>query len=252
MKYLIKLSNFFFETSDSIRLDTFRLLIGISLFLYMIERFRYASEWLTTSGFHISPENLPYHPFAVPLLPEELLPVFGIILFGSIIALIIGWKLKFTIWVVFVCITYVTFADQISAFTLNKLFIVSLLILALADKGTYLSIEKHKISKISIWPVRILQLTFVIQYFTAGWKKVYFGDWLTSPYTLYSQVQGFYRTDFAAFLLNTLPKESWVFMQLGSLLFELSVPILFTIKKTRRILIPLLLSYFCPYFHNYP
>ena len=48
------------------------------------ERWLYASEWLTNAGFHVTQPNLSYHPFTVPLLPQELLPLFGVILFGSI------------------------------------------------------------------------------------------------------------------------------------------------------------------------
>ena len=82
---------FCFDPVDTIRLDTFRLLVGIAALLYMSFRFRYAQEWLTESGFHLSPQNLPYHDLWVPLLPVSFLPVFGIIFFGALAAFICGW-----------------------------------------------------------------------------------------------------------------------------------------------------------------
>jgi len=227
--------NFFFQTKDIIRLDTFRMLIGMAMFVYFYERWSYASEWLTPEGFHVSLSNLSYHPFGVPLLSQELLPWFGILLFGSIIAVIIGWQLRWTIWLALVSVAYVTFADQYSAFTVNKLFIVSLCILGVARKGPHWSIRSKNESDQSIWPVRIFQLSFIIHYFTAGWSKVVHGDWLTNPFVLYTHLQGLYRTEFAAWLYQIGSPNMWVFMQYSGLCFELLVPILFAFKSTRRV-----------------
>jgi len=227
--------SFFFQSKDVIRLDTFRMLLGITMLLYMCERWFYASEWLTAEGFHVSISNLSYHPFTVPLLSQEILPLFAFFLFGSIIAIIIGWQLQWTIWVALASIAYVTFADQYSAFTVNKLFIVSLCVLGLARRGPHWSIRSTNEPHQSIWPVRILQLSFIIHYFTAGWSKAVYGDWLTNPFVLYTQLQGIYRTEFAAWLYQIGSPNMWVIMQYSGLGFELLAPILFILKSTRRI-----------------
>ncbi|HLF18927.1 MAG TPA: hypothetical protein VI749_08590 [Candidatus Omnitrophota bacterium] len=230
-----RIKQFWFAPCDTIRLDTFRFALGIFLLLYMHERWLYASEWLTPAGFHPSPGNQPFHPLSVPLLPEEALPFFGAVLFGSIFAFTIGWHTKWVVWVVWACVSYVTFADQYAAYTLNKLSVVSLFVLACASKGSYWSVTDRNIPQQSIWAIRILQATFVIQYFAAGWNKAVLGDWLDSPFILWTHMQGYYRTDVAAWLLNNIPLKGWAFMQISALLFELLVPVLFIIPSARRI-----------------
>lgn len=226
---------FWFGSVDAVRLDTFRMLIGIALLLYMRERWRYAREWLTSAGFHVSPENLPYHPLSFPLLSDHLLPYFGAVLFGSILLFILGWRVKWTAWVVLANVVYVTFADQISAFTLNKLFIAALSVLAFAPKGPFWSVRSGSEAYQSAWPVRILQITLVVHYFGAGWSKAIYGDWLVNPYALWSHVIGVYRTDFTSWLMETFPKWIWPPMQYSALAFELLSPFLLTIKRIRPI-----------------
>jgi hypothetical protein len=48
-------------------------------------------------------------------------------------------------------------------------------------------------------------------------------------------VQGIYCTNFAAWLLRTLPHNAWPVMMYGSLAFELLTPILFMVKPLRPI-----------------
>ena len=157
---------FLFKPGDTIRLDVFRVCLGTTMALYMRERWLYADEWLTHEGFHVSQPNLSFHPLGMPLLSPELLPWFGVLLFGCIFAVIIGWQLRWTAWAAFLCVCYVTFADQYSAFTVNKLFIVALMVFGLAPKG----------SPKSIWPIRFFQMSFIIHYFSSGWQKAVFGD----------------------------------------------------------------------------
>jgi hypothetical protein len=227
--------NFWFGPKATVYLDGFRVCLGAALLLYMRERWLYATEWLTQEGFHVSAANLPYHPFTVPLLSVGVLSIFGLLLFGSIAALILGWLLPWSIWIAWGCVVYVTLADQLAAFTLNKLSIVSLLVLALSTPAARRrSNDGFPVGYQAAWPVRILQMTLLIHYFTAGWSKAVFGDWLSNPLALWTQVQGVYRTDFAAWLLERLPLNAWVVMQWAALLFELSAPVIFSLKSTRR------------------
>jgi hypothetical protein len=84
----------------------------------------------------------------------------------------------------------------------------------------------------------VLQATLVIHYFTAGWSKAVFGDWLVDRYALWTHVQGVYGTEIAAVLLEALPRDVWAFMQTGALFFELSAPALFGIRRFVRSLSP--------------
>ena len=61
--------------------------------------------------------------------------------------------------------------------------------------------------------------------------KLFHGDWAHDPDVLWTQAQGIYRTDLAAFLLNYQPKWVWTLMQYTALLFELSAPVLFTFRR---------------------
>jgi len=232
---LNKTQKFWFGPIDTIALDTFRMCLGFAILLYMRFRWIYVDEWLTTKGFHINFENLPLHDFGVPLLPEKLLPLFGIIFFTSIIAFILGWCFQWTRWIVLACLVYVTAADQLSAFSPNKILIASVFILCLAPVGSYWSIHPKRDRMQPAWGLRILQATMIIHLFMSGWNKAYFGEWLINPHVLWTQVQGTYRTEAAAFLLRVLPTQIWTAMQAGALLFELLAPALFLRKSLRKI-----------------
>ena len=181
----------------------------------------------------ISPRVFRSVPVA-PTLPEGVLPVFGLVLFGSLAAFLLGWKTRWATWVVLGCVTYVTLVDALASYTINKLFIVSLAVLALVPLGAAWGLERRRGPRMqSVWPIRVLQATLLIQLFTAGWCKVAHGDWLQNPYVLWSQVQGIYRTDIAAWLLRVTPGGVWAWMQYIALSFELLAPVLFLIRRFR-------------------
>ena len=83
--------------------------------------------------------------------------------------------------------------------------------------------------------MRILQLTLLIQYTTAGTCKLLHGDWATDPMVLWTHLQGTYRTEIAAWMLRTLPDISFTFMMYSALLFELLAAPLFLYRRTRVI-----------------
>jgi len=230
-----KLIKCLFDPIDTIRLDTFRMCLGLSLFAYMRFRWIYADEWLTHKGFHLSLENLPFHDFYVPLLPGHLLPWFGLIFFGSILAFIVGWGFSWIRWIVLVCLIYVTAADQLASFSPNKILIAAVLILCLAPTGPHWSMRSKQAMMQSAWPLRILQATMIIHLFMSGWSKIYFGEWLSNPYVLWTQVQGTFRTEAAVTLLRNLPPQMWALMQYSALLFECLAPLLFMCRSLRWI-----------------
>ncbi|OGX27318.1 MAG: hypothetical protein A3D10_05135 [Omnitrophica WOR_2 bacterium RIFCSPHIGHO2_02_FULL_48_11] len=231
---LPQLREFFFASVDTVRLDAFRMCLAASMLLYFADWWKQgAEEWLTTEGFHISKEALPYHPWYVAPLSPEFLPWFGMLLFGSLTAVMVGWQARWTVWLALGVTVYATLVDQLSAFTLNKLAIAGFLVLALATKGHYWSIERGSPQKQSVWPIRILQITLILQYFTAGWSKAAYGDWLGHPYVFWEQLHGFYRTDLAAWLLREIPKPGWGIVQWLGLIFELLSPALFGFPALR-------------------
>jgi hypothetical protein len=219
-----------------VRLDTYQRVIAVLLLIYMSSRALHPLEWLTHQGFHYSTATQNYwEPAPFPLLPPPLVPVFLGVYFLAIGCLVIGWRARAMIWVALAGLVYVTFADTASAFTVNRLFIVILGVLALAPRPLPCRVDGETLLRQSAWPLRTLQLTLVIQLTTAGWCKLTRGTWLEDPYTVWSQSQGYYMTDFAAWMLATLPKEAWIPMQWSSLGFELVAPILFLVPPLQPI-----------------
>lgn len=220
---------------DPIRTDFFRVALASSLLAYVVAWGGHASEWLTSRGFHVTAAAAGSYQPVLPVIPLALLPAFAGLYLGAIVALIVGWKLKGAVWLTLAGTVYVTFADPLTAFSLNRIFIVALAILATIPLGTYLSVDRAPAGPHSAWPIRALQATIVIQYFMAGVCKVLHGDWLESPYVLLTQAMGYYRTDLAALFLRTLPPGAWAAMQYAALGFELLAPILFGVRRLRPI-----------------
>jgi hypothetical protein len=213
------------------RLVVFRLLLAHSLLLYVLFRWQEAAEWLTDAGYHPTGAATGGVQQPVPLLPEAALPYFAVAYFGSIAALIFGVRPRVTIWLVLAGTLYVTVADRLASFTINKLFVASLAILALAPPIS--AGPDGRLRTRSAWALRALQLTFVLQMFGAGVCKVRFGDWLGHSDTLWCQVQLPFMTDVAAWMVRELPMVVWAGLQHLALGFELAAPLLFLVPRLR-------------------
>jgi hypothetical protein len=218
---------------DTVRLDTFRFTLTISLLVYHGAWWRHAEEWLTSAGFHVSSAAAGAYAPVAPLIAPEVLPLFGVLYFGTILLVVAGWRLRFTAPALLLLVLYTTYADPLSAYTLNRLYLVSFAVLAACPAGAYWSVERGEGRPASVWPVRILQATLVIQYFTAGWCKLVHGDWLADPYVMWTQMQGWYRTDLASHLLREYPAGLFSWLQYGALTFELGAPLLFGLRRFR-------------------
>ena len=222
-----KIRRYFFEETDPVRLDAFRVSLGLAMFFYFFSISRgwsVAGEWLTNRGFHVSGTLLPSMPVA-SLLPVSWLPWFGALFFASLILWILGFHPRTLGCLVLGLVSYVSFADVLSNYSVNRLFMIGLAVLCCARRG----------SSQTVWPIRILQMVLVLQYFMAGWAKVFYGDWLRDPLTLWSQLQVYYMNGFCAWVLPKVPLKAWSAMQYGTLLFELSAPFLFFIRKLRPV-----------------
>jgi hypothetical protein len=129
---------------------------------------------------------------------------------------------------------YVQAVDQPSAFTINKLYVVFFFVLSLTRAPrTFMDEDGVMRSYISAWPVRVVQATLIIQYFTAGLSKAVWGNWLSEPHALYTHAVGLYRNEVAAFLVHTVPAAFWPVLGFGALSFELLSPILFLVRPLR-------------------
>lgn len=225
--------DFVFGPVDAGRLALFRGLFVASLSCYVAFRWQCAEEWLTAVGYHPSGRATGGLQRSVPLLPVAALRWFGAAYFAAMVALIAGVRPRVTTWLVLAGTAYVTAADRLAAFTINKIFVGGLLILALAPAITAGPDGRPRIR--SAWPLRALQFTLIVQLFGAGICKVRFGDWLLYSDTLWHQVQLNFMTDAAAWMVRTLPMPVWAALQHAALVFELAAPLLFVVRRLRPV-----------------
>ncbi len=221
------------------RVRRFEQAFVVSFLLYMAERFRYAGEWLTSEGFHLTAATKSWYqvtPF--PLLSEWMVPVFGAILFGAGIAVIFGFQRRVCTGILLLCAIYAQNVDLPSAFTLNKFYILVFAVLATQPSAAVYSDDAGRpVLRQSGWALRTLQTTLIVQYLGAGICKVAYGDWLVHSDVLWTHVQGIYRTDIAAWMLRVLPKWTWTVQMLAALAFETVGPFLFIFRRTRLLAI---------------
>ena len=214
---------FWYAPTPGAPLELFRVTLLATLAYYMAARFAYASEWLTTEGFHPSVLADRAHAPAVPLLSHGLLVPFAIVCFASIVFAAYGRLRRPATAVALACVIYVSLADPISAFTLNRLYVFALFLLLVAPAGR----------SIPAWPIRVLQLTLLLHYAGSGVCKAVYGDWLKYQDVLWMQIQGLYMTDTAAWMVRNLPAWSFTAQQHAALGFELLAPLLLGVRRLR-------------------
>lgn len=208
------------------RLDAFRQALLYSLVLYLVARFTHATEWLTAIGFHPSVAADRTHAPILPLLPPGMTVAFAALTFTALALAIFTRSPRLrrpALAITLAAVIYVSLADPISAFTLNRLYVFTLLVLILTPAG----------ATISAWPIRMLQWTLVTHYFASGLCKSLHGDWLQYSDVLWMQIQGLYMTDAAAWLVRTLPNWAFPVQQHLALGFELLAPLLLGVRRLR-------------------
>jgi len=228
------------------RLAAFRWVSALALLVYTLTWTLDAREWLTAAGYHISPAASRGLQLPVPLLGERGLWLFLTAYIGALVAIILDWRPRACSVVVFAGLLYVTTADRLASFSMNKLALVAWLILILApwppaktnrpetDEPAPGETDTTALELRSVWPLRILQGTLLLQYFGAGICKLR-GGWLDSGQVLWLQVQETYMTRTAAWMVRELPSVAWVALQHGALAFELLAPLLFCVKRLRPV-----------------
>ena len=191
-------------------------------------------EWLTDWGFRPTPEEyaLMGYPPALPLLEPWMVPLFVVVLFGSGIGVIFNRGRRACLFLLLGCAWYAQGVDFMGSFAYNKIFIAHFALMATAPGLT--RGPDGKLMVPTTLPLMI-QLSLVTIYLAAGVAKAVNGDWLKYSDVLWTQVQGFHRTDLAAWALRTVPKWAWTVMQHSALAFELLAPMLFFWRRTRLV-----------------
>lgn len=229
-----RLGAFWLEPQDALRVRVFEVLFTITFLIWMGRCFLSWEEWLTADGFHLTKEELNAmgYPDPWPLLAGWQVVLLALAIFGAGGLLIFNRWRRFALIALFLCALYAQRVDYMAAFTLNKLCVGVYALMALAP-GMARDPTTGRLVQSAVL-LRVLQCTLLLQYLAAGLAKAG-GDWLQYNDVLWSQVQGVYRTDFAAFALRHLPKWAWAVQQHVSLAFELSAVLLFPVRRLRPV-----------------
>lgn len=230
-----KFLDMWFGPYDIINVRVFETLFAITYVYWITHYFPTARAWLTEYGMHISVKNASWH-YAIPppLIPEEWLwPILGAWSVCAVLYILGFWR-RVLVWVMFWSAVYFQAVDQPSAFTLSKLFIVYFFILGIQptpQRRPGASDDEPLV--IPAWPARLIQLTLIIEYGTAGACKLLWGDWLAQPHALWTHSQGLYKNYVSAYLVNLLPYAFWVVFSMSAVFWELLAPVFFVWRKTR-------------------
>ena len=223
---------FWFRPMDPLPLRIFEALLCISMVYYFAGYLKTPELWLTNEGFHLSEAatNTSYIP-PPPLAPVAWVKTIVISFYTLCFIYIIGYGRRILNWVFFAGVVYVQAMDQPTSFTINRMFIISFLFLALQPPVVVVDGKK----RISGWIIRLFQATLLIQYCTAGICKMSPGDWEDRVGDiLWTHSQGHYKNYLSAWAVNHLPMFCFGIMGVMSLVFEFAAPVLFGWRKIRH------------------
>jgi hypothetical protein len=237
--------NWWFKPHRPLILRCFEVFICFSMAYYFSSYFHRLDIWIGDGGYRVSAAATSSHYLdPPPSVPDHLLTpvavVFYLLCFTYLYSICSRHKiasyLRRSLAFIFFCIcVYVQALDQPSAFTVNRMFIVSFFVLSFQPSEMEIQGKNY----ISGWIIRFFQLTLILQYSTSGICKSSPGDWiLWDPFSfhwkiVWTQSQGHYKTWLAAQAVNDLPFVFWGIMALFSYLFELGAVVWFGWKRTR-------------------
>ncbi len=229
------------EPQPIARLALIRCLVPLAILAFLATRLIHADDWLSSAGFH--PPELAAGDWRQPLSLAPVAPLtawlvaIAIVLTGF--ATSIGLFTPFAAAAFAMLLGYTTLADRLEAFTVSKLGTVLSIALALTPAGARYSVDAWRRRSGLARPelcsggnVRFFQYLVPIFYFSSGVCKAT-GDWLTTPYVLWSHLHDSYQTSISLFAANHAPAWSWAVMQASALAFELGAPLWFAWRRTR-------------------
>ncbi|MEK9612688.1 MAG: HTTM domain-containing protein [Flavobacteriaceae bacterium] len=233
---LLKKIQIYFEssTTDSSKLAVFRIFFGLLMFFSMI-RF-WSKGWIQT--LYIEPKiHFKYFNFEW----IQSLGNFNYLLFAicSISALLvaIGFKYRVSILVFFVSFTYIELIDKTTY--LNHYYFVSIVsfLMCFLPAHHFFSVDSFRSQtirkEIPKWSVDSIKLLLSIVYIYAGLAKIN-SDWLLHALPLAIWLPSKYDLPLIG---NSFLQFKWVhhLMSWGGMLYDLLIPFLLIIRKTRGI-----------------
>ena len=228
-----RLGVFLLHEQEARRVRWFEVLFTLTFLLNMGRCLLGWPEWLTADGFHLNTLETRWlgYPPPMPLMTAgwQVLVFAGLIFSGGWMLILGKWR-RLALLLLWSCAVYAQQVDVLSSHSLNKLYIAVYTLLLLGP-GMWRDPTSGRLMQ-SVAMLRVLQASLILIYLAAGLVKVE-GAWISNPDVLWSQVQGLYRTEITAWLLNLLPHGAWSAMQHFALAFELLAPLLFTVGRLR-------------------
>jgi len=228
------IKRYFNSYTSSYTLAFYRIGFG-ALMCYSIIRFWYKG-WI--NELYIQPEfHFSYYGFEwVKPLGDYTYLIF-VLCFISSFLVMIGFRYRFSIVLFFLSFTYIELMDKTTY--LNHYYFISILsfLLIFIPCNAIFSVDnlinKRKFVKVPKWNIDVLKLLITIVYLYAGLAKIN-SDWLFEAMPLKIWLQSKYDLPLIG---NNLLQMKWVHyaMSWGGMLYDLSIPFLLMINRTRFI-----------------
>jgi hypothetical protein len=192
-------------------------LLSVTFMVYWVYLFANRLDWIAASGFH---PQLPGTLLWLPLPHPFELMIGWIGLLGSLILLWLPLS-RGAALVLFMALGLATFSDLTSMGALNMNFLFAWAVATLRP-----SVDRST-GRMPGWPMLLIRLYLVTVYFLSGWRKAVYGNWLDNPEAFLQTISGFYATPLQKMLVDHLPALTWPLLQYGTVVFELSAPLIF-------------------------
>ena len=227
----LSINTYLNKTSRAASLAAFRILFGV---LMLISLIRFLSKgWV--HKFYIEPNfHFKYYGFSWVVTWGEYTYILFAVAIASCIAIILGFKYRMSIMLFFLSFTYIELIDKTTY--LNHYYFVSVLsfLLCFLPLNATFSIDaKQKgvsYSYVPVWTIDSIKLLLSIVYFYAGLAKLN-SDWLFRAQPLRVWLSS--KTDLP--ILGQFMNDTWFhyLMSWSGALYDLSIPFLLLIRKTR-------------------
>jgi hypothetical protein len=225
------------------RLELIRMLAPLAILGFMSGRMLHAEEWLGTAGFRVPDLGGGdwRQPLHVPALPDWACWSVALALAATCLAVTIGLYARPAAFACACLLAFVAVADRLSAFTVSKLSPAVMLALALSPCGRPLGVSawlrgrragQAPQTPVPTAAVRFFQVLLPVIYSASGIAKLR-GDWIASPFVLWTLVHDSYQTPVSWALANLLPPVVWTILQGATLLLEVGAPLWFVLPATR-------------------
>jgi hypothetical protein len=244
-RWLGKADDYWFGPARAEPLAAFRIACAVALAAYFAHHALAPAEWLGTSPLHLPPlcagESIPWRflqPVYIAPMSDSLIGVMIGFFCLSALGLALGWRSRLCAAFLCLWVAVVTYADWIASFSINRSAVLVLAAMTFMPLDAAWSIRRRDSKApsptISAWSIRTLQWLLVTWYFASGIDKLR-GGWHRDPYALWTQLQGWYQTPLAWWVLQHVPRPLVSGVQFGVLTFELTAWLFLIPPATRRV-----------------